>query len=83
MAEEKQEYNFESSLQNLEKLVELLEKGELSLEDSLKSFEEGIRLTRECQKRLSEAEQKVSILVSDNSSADIQPFELDRDEAQE
>ena len=42
--------NFETSLKKLEKIIEKLEDGEISLEDSVKSFEEGIGLVKECQK---------------------------------
>ena len=45
--------NFEASLQKLEKIIEKLEDGDISLEDSVKSFEEGIGLVKECQKQLS------------------------------
>ena len=58
--------DFEASLDKLEKLVERMEDGQLSLEDSLKVFEQGIALTRECQKALSEAEQKVQLLLEQN-----------------
>lgn len=51
--------DFEQSLAELQTLVERLESGELSLEDSLGAFEQGIRLTRECQGALAQAEQKV------------------------
>ncbi len=56
--------NFEESLKRLEEITEKLEKGELSLDESLKIFEEGIKLSRFCQKKLTEAEQKVEILKS-------------------
>lgn len=56
-------YPFEQSLAKLEKLVERMEEGDLSLEESLKTFEEGIRLTRECQQALAKAEQKVKLLL--------------------
>ena len=46
----------------LETLVDKLEKGDLSLEDSLKNFEQGVKLTRECQQALQTAEQKISVL---------------------
>ncbi|RPG49171.1 MAG: exodeoxyribonuclease VII small subunit [Gammaproteobacteria bacterium TMED1] len=65
-------YPFETSLKRLEELVDEMENGELSLEASLKTFEEGIRLTRECQQALKEAEQKVSLLVEKNGE---QPYE--------
>lgn len=67
-------YPFETSLKRLEELVDEMENGELSLEASLKTFEEGIRLTRECQQALKEAEQKVSLLVEKNGE---QPYETD------
>jgi exodeoxyribonuclease VII small subunit len=56
--------NLEQSLDTLEALVERMESGDLSLEESLKAFEEGVRLTRECQQALRAAEQKVRILLS-------------------
>jgi len=55
--------DFEKALDELENLVERMEKGESNLEDSLKDFERGIELTRQCQKALAEAEQKVQILL--------------------
>jgi exodeoxyribonuclease VII small subunit len=56
---------FESSLAELEKIVEQLENGELSLEDSLKLFETGVKLTRECRERLSDAERRIEVLMKD------------------
>lgn len=58
--------NFEKSLKQLETLVDKLEKGDTSLEDSLKNFEEGVKLTRECQQALQSAEQKISLLSKEN-----------------
>ena len=69
-------YPFEASLKKLEGLVDQMESGELSLEASLKIFEEGIKLTRECQKALKEVEQKVSLLMEKNGE---QPYETDLD----
>ena len=62
----KKSYPFEQSLEKLEHLVERMEEGDLTLEDSLKTFEEGIRLTRECQQALENAEQKVRLLIEEN-----------------
>lgn len=59
MAKQTKAKNFETSLKQLEKILSSMEEGGLSLEASLKSFEEGIELTRHCQKLLQEAEQKV------------------------
>ncbi|MBQ0795914.1 exodeoxyribonuclease VII small subunit [Zhongshania sp.] len=55
--------NFETSLSELEKLVQSMESGELSLEDSLKAFESGMQLSRDCQQSLADAEQKVQLLM--------------------
>ncbi len=63
MARKKAAADFEHSLADLQALVERLENGELSLEESLGSFEQGIRLTRECQAALTQAEQKVQMLL--------------------
>ena len=63
MAGKKKTIDFETSLEQLEELVEQMESGELSLEDSLKAFEKGIKLTRECQEQLNNAEQKVTTLM--------------------
>ena len=63
--------DFESSLEKLEKIVSELEEGDLPLEKSIKAFEEGIKLTRHCQKLLTEAELKIEKLVdSDDGSFD-------------
>ncbi|PKM21956.1 MAG: exodeoxyribonuclease VII small subunit [Gammaproteobacteria bacterium HGW-Gammaproteobacteria-14] len=64
MARKPNSANLEQSLDTLETLVERMESGELSLEESLKAFEEGVKLTRECQQALRAAEQKVKILLS-------------------
>lgn len=74
MPKKKNSSNFEKDLQELESLVEKMEKGDLSLEDSLVHFERGIALTRACQKALTEAEQKIQILLADDGSQKLQPF---------
>ena len=66
MVEKKVAVNFEKALKDLEKIVEDLESGDLSLEESLKSFEKGIKLTRQCQAELEKAELKVQKLVEEN-----------------
>ncbi|SFQ18383.1 Exodeoxyribonuclease VII small subunit [Geopseudomonas sagittaria] len=75
MARKKATPDFEQSLTELQTLVERLESGELSLEDSLAAFEQGIRLTRECQGALSQAEQKVQILLG--QSGETAPFDAE------
>jgi len=64
--------DFETSMAELESLVERMEQGETKLEDALKDFERGIALTRACRQSLSDAEQKVQILLKQDSS-DAQP----------
>ena len=65
---------FEASMEELEKLVEQMEQGDISLEESLKAFERGIKLTRACQQSLQEAEQKVQILLEKNGQQTLEPF---------
>lgn len=79
MARKKSAPDFEQSLQTLEALVERMESGELTLEKSLEAFEQGIRLTKECQQALREAEQKVQILMSQNGSDSLAPFHQEDD----
>jgi|TARA_B100001250_G_C19817422_1_gene799470 exodeoxyribonuclease VII small subunit len=69
----------EESLEGLESLVKRLESDELPLAEALKEFERGIKLTRECQKALKEAEQKVEILIKKTDSEDIQEFHLEEE----
>ncbi len=66
--------DFESSLAELELLVERLEQGDLALDEALKCFERGVALTRQCQGALKAAQQKVEILLIRNASAEPEPF---------
>ncbi len=77
MAEKK----FETALERLEEIVKELESGDLPLEQSLKLFEEGIKLSRICNKRLEDAERRVEILLKDKGGNIIaQPFEEQEEE---
>ena len=69
--------DFETTLAELQTLVERLESGELSLEDSLGAFEQGIRLTRDCQASLAQAEQKVQQLLERDGELQEVPFDTD------
>ena len=73
----KKSVDFEKSLKELESLVENMESGDLSLEASLKAFENGIKLTRECQTALDSAEQKVEQLLEENDELTSEPFNVD------
>ncbi|MDY6890145.1 MAG: exodeoxyribonuclease VII small subunit [Pseudomonadota bacterium] len=55
--------DFEHALSELESLVVRLEQGDLPIEEALTAFEQGVRLTRECQAILQQAEQKVQLLT--------------------
>lgn len=67
---------FESSLEELERIVRQLEQGELTLEKSLELFEQGVTLSRDCQERLNQAERRIEILMRDNQGrASVRPFD--------
>ena len=78
MARKKAAPDFEHSLAELQTLVERLESGELSLEDSRRAFEQGIRLTRDCQASLAQAEQKVQQLLE--RDGELQEVQFDTDD---
>lgn len=67
--------DFEKSLAGLEALVEKLEQGDLPLDKTLVQFEEGIKLARQCQQSLADAEQKVEILLSQDDAQPAEPFD--------
>ena len=70
------EKTFESLLDELEKIVNQLEDGDLPLEQSLKLFEDGVKLSRECRDRLAKAERRIEILMKDaDGSPSLQELE--------
>jgi exodeoxyribonuclease VII small subunit len=76
MAEKK----FEAALARLEELVKELEQGDLPLEQSLKLFEEGIKLSRICNRRLEDAERRVELLLKDAAGKIVaQPFDEEQE----
>jgi exodeoxyribonuclease VII small subunit len=73
---------FERSLVRLEEVVRRLESPQLSLDEAMKLFEEGVALSRECQKQLEEAEGKVEILLKKADGKMVaEPFDPEGDEA--
>src|SRR3954469_21848545 len=66
MKKTEQKRTFEASLSSLEQIVRELERGDLPLEESLKLFEEGVKLSRECQERLNQAERRIEVLLRDS-----------------
>lgn len=69
----------EQALLELEQLVEQMESGDLSLDQALAAFEQGIKLTRQCQQTLAQAEQKVQLLIEQNGNLQAVPFAGDGD----
>lgn len=68
--------DFETALQELERLVEQLEGGELSLAASLEHFEHGVRLSRQCHSLLDQARQSVELLMQPDSEDSAEPFDV-------
>ena len=67
------EMSYEDSLKRLEEIVQRLESGQLSLDESLHLFEEGTRLTKVCQQRLTEAELRIERLVGEGDRVEEMP----------
>src|SRR5215204_2605521 len=63
--------SFEAQLATLERIVRELERGDLPLEQSLDLFEQGVKLSRECQERLNEAERRIEVLLRGGDGATI------------
>lgn len=55
--------NFEKNMSELENIVTELEKGDLNLDESISKFEEGIKISKQCNKILEDAEKKITILL--------------------
>lgn len=62
------EINFEETMQELEKIVQELEKGDLNLDDSINKFEEGMKLSKSANDYLEKAEKKITVLINDNDN---------------
>jgi exodeoxyribonuclease VII small subunit len=76
------EIKFEKAIQRLEKIVDDLETGELDIDKSLEIFEEGIKMSRVCSKKLSEAEAKIEKLTRDQKGelvTELFPVEEEKD----
>ena len=71
--------SFETQLASLERIVRELERGDLPLERSLELFEQGVRLSRECQERLNEAERRIEVLLSDGAGRPVVAGEFEAD----
>ena len=73
--------SFEKALEDLEKIVEKLEKGGLSLSESLSHFEKGVKLAKFLRNELEKAEKRVNVLLKDEKGeVKEKPFELEKEE---
>lgn len=66
--------NFEEQIEKLENIVSELEKGDLNLDESVSKFEEGIKISKDCNKILEEAEKKITILVNKDNELKEEDF---------
>ena len=73
------EENFETKIKKLEEIVNDLEKGDTGLEDSLKKFEEGMKISKDCNKLLQDAEKKITIILENNGELSEENFSTEED----
>jgi len=76
------EIKFEEALKKLEKIVEDLEKGDLSLDEALKKYQEGLELSRLCSQRLESAKKKIDVLIR-NKKGEFELKPLDESKIEE
>jgi exodeoxyribonuclease VII small subunit len=69
--------SFEDQLGELEKVVEKLERGDLTLEENVSLFERGIKLSNECKKELASAESRIQVLLEPNAEGPVRVEDLD------
>lgn len=77
---------FEEAVEQLEKIIQNLEEGNLSLEESLKKFEEGMKLVNFCEQKLEEVEKRIKLLTKENGKLKLeswQPLEENKVENKE
>jgi exodeoxyribonuclease VII small subunit len=66
---------FEEDLKRLQKIVEELSSGKITLGESLKKYEEGVKLAQSCSKTLADAQRKVELLMKKDGKFDLEKFE--------
>ena len=79
MSKKQTSASFEQQLEQLETIVDAMEQGELSLEDALKQFEQGVKLTKNCQQMLEQARQRIQVLSEQEQLTDLHIAEEDAD----
>jgi len=75
MSKKQENKSFEELMENLENIVQELEKGDLNLDDSVTKFEEGMKISKECSKILESSEKRISILLENNGEISEEDFE--------
>lgn len=70
------ELNFEKAMQELETIANDLEKGDLSLEESVAKFEEGMKLSKQCNDMIAKAEKKITILLQKDGKIEEENFDV-------
>lgn len=77
----KKSMKFEEAMDRLEKVIGVLQEGNISLDESLSYFEEGIALVKLCQKKLQDTESRITMLVKDaNGDVEEFPFNVEMEE---
>ncbi len=71
-----EEVSFEENIEQLEKIVAELEKGDLNLEDSMKKFEQGIAISQNCNKILETVEKRITILLNEDGEIKEEDFSV-------
>lgn len=75
MSKKEENKSFEDLMQTLENIVQTLEKGDLNLDESVAKFEEGMKISKECNKMLESSEKRISILL-ENSNGEMEEEEF-------
>ena len=73
----KENLNFEDSIKKLEEIANELESGKLTLEESVNKFEEGMNLSKNCNKILQDAEKKISIIINEDGKIKEENFNVE------
>ena len=73
----KEEKNFEKMLADLERISNELEKGDLTLDESVSKFEEGMKIAKQCNSILEDAEKKITILLEKDGELKEEKFEVE------
>ncbi len=70
------EKGFEEMLDELENIVETLEKEDLNLDESIEKFEKGMKIAKDCNKKIEEAEKKIAVLINEDGEIKEENFDI-------